>query len=147
MRPHLKVAFALAALAQHQIARLGLTPEPSVEIAEHLAGLALAIDIEHHIVAERRQQRHPLVRALNFTLVAHFLGDIDDGNVDPAASVTRWNFVIASPFLSATMIPPALSPTFQNPLNEPSTCMNSYITELRSCSERFRHVQQQSTSS
>lgn len=60
-----------------------LADEPRLEIAEDLAGLRLAVDIEDDVAREHREHLHPLFSSFQLALIAHLLGDVDDGDVEP----------------------------------------------------------------
>ena len=82
---HLQIdrAFFVATLLQNEVVRLRLAVEPRLEIAEDLAGLCLAVDIENDVAREHREHFHPLFSPFRFALIAHLLGDVDDGDVEP----------------------------------------------------------------
>lgn len=70
----------------------GSRVEPHLEIAEDLAGLRLAVDIENDVAREHREHFHPLFSPFQFALIAHLLGDVDDGDSrtrpEPSSSTT-----------------------------------------------------------
>ncbi len=82
---HLQIdgALLVAALAQNEIGGLGGAPEAGIEIAEDLADLILAVDVENDIAREHRENFHAIIGPLQLLLIAHLLGDVDDGDVEP----------------------------------------------------------------
>ena len=80
-------AFFVATLLQNEVVRLRLTVEARLEIAEDLAGLRLAVDIEDNVAREHCEHFHPLFGPFQLALVAHLLGDVDDGDIEPRLSL------------------------------------------------------------
>ena len=90
-------AFFVATLLQNKVVRLRLAVEPRLEIAEDLAGLRLAVDIEDDVAREHREHFHSLFGPFQFALIAHLLGDVDDGDVEPGLPLVVHHVAASAP--------------------------------------------------
>ena len=81
-----QLARLLAAAVHHEILLLGRATEATLEIAVHVGFARAALDIEEHVVGERRENFQPLVRPTQLFLLAHALGGVHDRCVEPAGA-------------------------------------------------------------
>ena len=82
-----QVTFLLAAAVHHEVGLLGLSAETAGEIAVDVGFARSALDVEQHVVGQRRNNFQALVGALQRFAGAHLIGDVDDRHVEPALAV------------------------------------------------------------
>ena len=80
-----------------------LAAEARVEVTEHFTYLLLAIDVEDDVAGQHGKKLHALFGALQFALVSHLVGDVDDGDVEPRRPV-------AVHHVAAAIVHPHLAP-------------------------------------
>ena len=80
-----------------------LAAEARVEVAEHLTHLFLAVDVEDDVAGQHGKKLHTLFGAFQFALIAHFISDVDDGNVEPRRPVVVHH-------VAAAIVHPHLTP-------------------------------------
>lgn len=71
-----QLARLLAAAVHHEIPLLGSAAETTFEVAVHMGFARAALDIEEHIVGERRENLKPLIRPAQLLPLAHALGRV-----------------------------------------------------------------------